>query len=598
MGRIRVLPGPVVDQIAAGEVVERPASVVKELVDNALDAGASRIEIAVEGAGRERIRVSDDGSGLERDEALLALERHATSKISSAEDLWQVATLGFRGEALPSIAAVSRLVIETAPAAGEGTRIAVEGGRVSGVDPVARAPGTTVDVRGLFFNTPARLAFLKSDATEQATLHQRLIEHALARLDVAWRATHGRREILAVAPARDRMERIAGLWGAAYAETLAPFEADGDGIRVHGLVQRPGAAGAGRRRQLAFVNGRPVDGGDLVRAALRGYRSTLPPGARPDVFVFVDLDPAAVDVNVHPAKREVRFRDPAAVAALVEEAVAEALGVAERPLAAVPRAAVSRETGRSAPERATPASYPARAPVSPRVRESSGDQFALFYGGGRRAPVVDAEGEDATGSAGPEPPAPAVFEPVLWQLHRRFIVAQTARGIAIVDQHSAHERVLYEEAIRGLREDPRPGQRLLFPIVLDLTPAQRAAWETYAGLLSRLGFEIEPFGGHAVAVRAVPAFRHAFDSETALAELLDDLAEPGAGSADMNQHERVARLFACKAAIKAGARLSPDEMDELMERLFSTRLPYDDVHGRPAILQISLTDLERHFGRH
>ncbi len=581
MGRIQVLSGPVVDRIAAGEVVERPASVVKELVDNALDAGAARIEIVIESAGRERIAVSDDGSGMTREDALLALERHATSKITAAEDLERVTTLGFRGEALPSIAAVSRMALETATSDREGTRVRIEGGRVEAVEAVARPRGTTADVRGLFYNTPARRSFLKTDATELAAIVQRLVEHALARLDVAWHASHGRRELLALATARSRLERIAGLWGGEYADTLVPLAGGGGHLRVEGFAQRPGAAGAGRRRQFLFVNGRPVDGGELVRAALTGYRSTLPSGARPDLFLFLAIDPAAVDVNVHPAKREVRFRDPAAVAGLVEESVREALGAAERPLAA-PRAAYPAAGGgpgdRERGSRVADADGP---------REGGPGQLALLFGGRRRAP--------AEGGAAAEPEA---LVPALWQLHRRFILVQTSRGMAIVDQHSAHERVLYEEAILGLREGPRPGQRLLFPVSLDLTPVQRAVWETYAGLLSRLGFEIESFGEHAVIVHAVPAFRHAFDAEAALAGLLDDLGEPGGGSADMNQHERVARLFACKAAIKAGAALAPEAMTELIDRLFATRLPYDDVHGRPAILQISLDDLERHFGRH
>jgi DNA mismatch repair protein MutL len=577
MGRIRVLAGGVIDQIAAGEVVERPASVVKELVDNALDAGASRIELVVEGAGRERIVVVDDGCGMEREDALLAFERHATSKIERAEDLAQVRTLGFRGEALPSIAAVSRLLLETAAGDGEGTRLRIEGGAAVAVESIARAAGTTVEVRGLFYNTPARRAFLKADVTERAVIVQRAVEQTLARTDVGWRLTQDGRETFALASAGALGERIAGLWGAAYAETLAPIDAASEGVRVRGGVQRPAAAGAGRRRQLAFVNARPVDAPELVRAALGGYRSTLAPGAGPDFFLFVELDPALVDVNVHPTKREVRFRDPARVAGLVEDAVREALGTADRPLRPRDGYDAPAAARRVAETRAARAGEPAA---------TGRDQLALFFAGRRRAAPAE---EDRVA----EPVAP-----ILWQLHDRFILVQTGRGLAIVDQHSAHERVLYEQAITDLREGSRAGQRLLFPLVLDLTPLQHATWETYRGIIERLGFAIEPFGRHAIAVAAVPSFRHAFDAEAALAGLLDDLATPGAGSADMNQHERVARLFACKAAIKAGAPLAPEEMSELIDRLFATRLPYDDVHGRPAILQISLADLERHFDRH
>jgi DNA mismatch repair protein MutL len=580
--RVRILPDVVIDQIAAGEVIERPASVLKELVDNALDAGATRIDVTLEGAGQERISVADDGSGMDREDALAALERHATSKIERLEDLAGIASLGFRGEALPSIAAVSRMVLETAPAGGEGTLVRVEGGRIAGVERSSRAPGTTVHVRQLFYNTPARKRFLKTHATEQAHLVQCLVEDALARIDVAWRATHGPRSILSLAAARELRERLAALFDTAYADTLLDIPPLVDGaVAVEGLAQRPVAAGASRRRQLVLVNGRPVDAPEIVRAAVRGYRSTLPAGTRPDLFLRIDVDPATVDVNVHPAKREVRFRDAAAVAGVVEEAVRAALGAGPAVAATyVPRDA--RAPGRS--QRVAEAAAPGP------------DQLALFVSR-RSRPASATPMEPADAGTLPELDRAAV-EAGLWQLHDRFILAQTARGLAVIDQHSAHERILYEEVVDDLRTAARPAQRLLFPIVLHFTPLQRSTWETYRGMIEALGFEIEPFGGDAVAVSAVPAFRHAFDPEDALAGLLDDLAEPGRGSADMNQHERVARTFACKAAIKAGARLSREEMAELIDRLFATRLPYDDVHGRPAILQIGLADLDRHFGRH
>jgi DNA mismatch repair protein MutL len=588
-----VLPEGIVNQIAAGEVVERPASVLKELIDNALDAGAGRIEVTIEAAGQERISVADDGVGMSREDALTALERHATSKIESLEELERIESLGFRGEALPSIAAVSRMRLETAPAGGEGTALRVEGGQVVAVERIARAAGTTIDVRRLFYNTPARQRFLKSHATEQAHIVQRLVEHALARIDVAWRATHGQRSILALAPARTLEERLAGLHDAAYVDTLLPVEERAaTEIVVAGMIQRPVAAATSRRRQFVFVNGRPVDAPDVLRAALRGYRSTLPAGARPDLYLRIRIDPAAVDVNVHPAKREVRFRDPASVAEAVEEAIRSALGAGP---AAASRLPLGGSVRRPTPPRGSPAlrvAEPRRQGAAGGAPDPGPDQLALFVT--RRARVG---GDEPAGRAVADLDLAAV-EAGLWQLHDRFILAQTGRGLAIIDQHSAHERILYEEVVADLREGERPAQRLLFPLVLHLTPVQRATWESYRGLIARLGFEVESFGGDAIAVSAVPAFRHAFDPEGALAGLLDDLSEPGGGSADMNQHERVARLFACKAAIKAGAALTREEMAELIDRLFATRLPYDDVHGRPAVLQIGLEDLDRHFGRH
>ncbi|MGH7558680.1 MAG: DNA mismatch repair endonuclease MutL [Gemmatimonadota bacterium] len=585
--RIRVLPVEIVNRIAAGEVVERPSAVLKELLDNALDAGATRIDIALEGAGVDRVTVADDGHGMTSEDALLALERHATSKIAAERDLGAIRTLGFRGEALPAIAAVTRLTLETSPLDGEGTRLRVEGGDVRSVEPVARGRGTTVDVRGLFFNTPARRRFLKTAATEQAANLQRIVELTLARLDVRWSVTHGRREILSLASARSLPERLAALHDPSYVEALLPIEGEEEGIAVRGLVQRAAAAGASRRRQHVFVNARPIDAPEIFHAVLRGYRSTLPGGARPDAFLFLEIDPDRVDVNVHPTKREIRFREPARVAQVVEEAVRRALGTP---------AAAGRPFRKGALK------------VADNKGGEIGDrQLGMFFGARRRERVGSAQEEP--GAATPDhdaivgriPLDPASGDrsaPGLWQLHGRYILAQTASGVVIIDQHSAHERVLYDEVVSDLREGTRPGQRLLFPIVLHLTPEQRATWEDYGGLIGRLGFEIEPFGGDAVAISAVPAFRHAFDPEAALGGLLDDLAAPGGGSADMNQHERVARLFSCKAAIKAGQPLTQDEMVELIDRLFATRLPYDDVHGRPAVLQITLEDLDRQFGRH
>lgn len=594
---VRVLPGGVIDRIAAGEVVERPASVVKELIDNALDANASRIEVTLEGAGRKRITVADDGHGMDREDARAAFERHATSKIEGPRDLDRIATLGFRGEALPSIAAVSRIVLETAPEeGGEGTRVRIEGGGEPSLERIARGPGTTVDVRELFFNTPARKAFLKTHATEQAHVVQGLVEAALSRSDVAWLARHGKREILSLAGARTTEERIAALYDPAYVDTLLPVAAEVEGVQVRGATQRAAAATASRRRQFVFVNGRAVDAPDLLRAVLRGYRSTLPAGARPDTFLFVTLDADRVDVNVHPAKREVRFRDPAVVAGAVEEAVRAALGAgpaAARPYRAGAGRVAERGPRRSGEDGRSAASGRERAgrPEAPVSTERSGRQLGLFAAHRARS-----AGE--TDRESPEEADDRPIGPSLWQLHDRFILASTGSGLAIIDQHSAHERVLYEEVIDGLREGSREAQRLLFPVVLELTPLQHATWEEFGGLIERLGFEFESFGGRSIAVSAVPAFRHRFDPEEALAGLLDDLGEPGRGSADMNQHERVARLFACKAAIKAGQPLATGEMTELIDRLFATRLPYDDVHGRPAVLQLSMDDLERHFGRH
>ncbi|MGH7564705.1 MAG: DNA mismatch repair endonuclease MutL, partial [Gemmatimonadota bacterium] len=414
--RIRVLPVGIVNRIAAGEVVERPSAVLKELLDNALDAGATRIEIVIEGAGVDRVTVADDGHGMTREDALLALERHATSKIVDEGDLGAIRTLGFRGEALPAIAAVTRLTLETSALDGEGTRVRVEGGDVRSVEPVARGKGTTVDVRGLFFNTPARRQFLKTAATEQAANLQRIVELALARLDVRWSAIHGGREIMSLAPARSLPERLAALHDPAYVETLLPIEGGEEGITVRGLVQRAAAAGASRRRQHVFVNARPIDAPEIFHAVLRGYRSALAGGVRPDAFLFLEIDPDRVDVNVHPTKREIRFREPARVAQAVEEAVRRTLGT---PAAA--GRAFRKGTLR----------------VAERGGGGTGDrQLGMFFGARRREGTRSPRDERETVTSGDDgsvvgripldPSSGDRSAPGLWQLHGRYILAQTA----------------------------------------------------------------------------------------------------------------------------------------------------------------------------
>ena len=578
--RIHILPDAVANQIAAGEVVERPASVVKELVENALDARATRVEISVEGGGKSRIRVTDDGAGMSREDALLSLDRHATSKIIAADDLKGVRTFGFRGEALPSIAAVSRLTLETRESEDEvGTRVSVDGGGISGVEDLPRRRGTTVDVRNLFFNAPARAKFLKSVAAETRATSEVVTTLALANPHVAFHLTSDDRTLLDVAAATDIAARVAQLWPGEEVGTLVPVAGEAAGVDVRGLAQRPDAAKPGLRRIHLFVNGRPFRSPALVRAAERGYRTTIPHGARPWMFLYLQVPGGDVDVNVHPAKAEVRFREPQVVEEVLEAAVRSGLegdaSAATFDVMKAPAAMAVREP--------TPA-----APGS----DAKDAQMALFAAG---SPALDAAPDgEVLGDLAPV----ALGRSRLWQSMRTYIFAETRDGLIIVDQHSAHERILYERLMRAYGAGGQESQRLLFPLTLRLTPAECAQVEELSGLLERAGFEVEGFGSDTVIVHAVPNPHPYFDAERAFREMIQELTE---GSelvrSARNQHERIAKTFACKSAIKAGQRLSDTEMEELFDQLFATELPHHDVHGRPTIVRLSRAELERRFGR-
>jgi DNA mismatch repair protein MutL len=595
--RIEILPDHVANQIAAGEVVERPASVVKELVENALDAGATRIEVSLRNGGKTEIRVSDDGHGMGRSDSLLALDRHATSKIRSADDLSSISSFGFRGEALPSIAAVSRFQLDTAVDDGVGSRVKVTAGRVHGEEEIARQRGTTVTVRSLFQNVPARAKFLRTAAVETRAVSEALLLLTLCNLDVAFRLESNDRELFRVPPARSLAERIAAIWEDDRASELVEIAHESEGVRVGGLVQRPDTARPRGGRRYLFVNGRPIRDPGLVRLVDEAYRTTVAPGLRPIFFVYLATSPSLVDVNVHPAKAEVRFRDRAVVEAAVREAVLRTLADlgSVPPLERPPRREAHR-TGAPPIER-----RPSEVPSADALSEAAGGSM------GARAPIGDVpqltffvpERSDAgVSTPGAVSEAPRPSRPELWQLLRRYILASTRDGLLIIDQHSAHERVLYEEIMGRFAGEGGESQRLLFPITLRLSPAEYSAIEELSGMLRRVGFEIEPFGDRTVLVSASPHPHPYFDAERCLRDMIHELTEgsPLVDSA-RNQHERIAKSMACKGAIKAGQPLSQDEMAELIDRLFATPLPGHDVHGRPTIVRLTVDELDRRFRR-
>ena len=574
--RIAILSAAVADQIAAGEVVERPASVVKELVENALDAGATSVDVAAEDGGRQRIRVSDDGCGMSRDDAVLALERHATSKIRSAADLVGVPTFGFRGEALPAICSVAHLELETSPIDGAGTHVMAAGGSIRSVEDAARRRGTTVIVSRLFYNAPARQKFLRSARSEWRSVLDVMSTMALTRRDVRFTLTHDSREVLKLASANTLRERIGALWGADYASRFVAVDDVHGPIHVSGLVERPADVGMASRRVHLTVNGRAIRDAGIVRAAEAAFRSTIPSGMRPSLFLELVVPADGVDINVHPAKAEVRFRDRWVTERAVEAAVRRALGTME-----------------SAASMGPAMTWTQRGPESGvSVRLESGvwtpDAADRLTDSGY-TPTPDSSRELTSDSS-----HEAV--PNLVQLRSTYLMFETDTGVVLIDQHSAHERVLYEKFMAALETGSFPSQRLLFPLTVPLTSSEAEALDAHRDLLERIGFELGDFGGQTLIVHAVPAPHPRFDAERCLRETLTALTGDRVASGAA-RHQHLAATVACKAAVKAGDPLAPPEMRALFVALRQCTLPAHDVHGRQTIVQLSWDELERRFGR-
>jgi DNA mismatch repair protein MutL len=579
--RIAILASAVADQIAAGEVVERPSSVVKELVENALDAGATAIDLAIEDGGRQSIRISDDGSGMSRDDAVLSLERHATSKIRSAQDLVGVRSFGFRGEALAAICSVSQLEVETAQDDGAGTLVRAAAGAVIDVTDASRRRGTTVRVSRLFYNAPARLKFLRGARSEWRAILDVVGTMALARRDVRVTLTHDGKPMLTLPTAVSLRDRLAAVYGGAFAGRMLDVDDLSGTTHVSGLVERPADVGTATRRMFLSINGRAIRDTGIVRAAEAAYKSTIPAGVRPTLFLDIVVAADMVDVNVHPAKAEVRFRDRWQVERTVETAVRRALGTFE----------AGATFGRTA-WTVTPAPQAPPQPVDVEALQPAPLDDGLFESDHESSERITAEPLPAPTAAAP-PPSDV---PPLTQLQRSYLMFEHEHGVVLIDQHSAHERVLYEQFMRTLESGENPSQRLLFPMTLHLGPAESEAFERNRELFERLGFEIEGFGGYTLIVSAVPMPHPRFDPERCLRETLAALTgdrESGAHA----RHERLAATVACKAAIKAGEALSPGEMRALYIALRDTTLPAHDVHGRATIVQLTWDEIERRFGR-
>ena len=557
MARVKVLPEDVAKRIAAGEVIERPASCVKELVENSLDAGATRVTVELSDGGTRLIRVVDDGCGMTRDDAVTSLLRHATSKISSVEDLDSIRTLGFRGEALPSIAAVSRFVLVTRPADElAGTRLTVEGGAPL-VEEIGCPPGTSVLARDIFYSLPARRKFLRSATTEAGRISDIVTALALATPRVGFKLAHNGRTVIDCPPAACLEERVTCLFGREVADKLLPVEAEEDGIRVWGLVSRVDFTRATRSMQRVFVNGRPVQDRVVSHAVFSAYENRIPPRRHPVAAIFVELDPAAVDVNIHPCKMEIRFKDERAAHSAVRHAVLAALSTPEA------RPQVPGES-------LTALAF--EAPLIPHVGSFLADE---------QAPLT--------------PPRPALARTsVLGQVDDTYIVARDAKGLIIVDQHALHERILFDEIKASAHAGKVEVQPLLIPAQLEV-PAERIPLLTGAlSELAVLGLEVEDFGGNSFIIRSVPACAGDVEPQALLNEILDRLEGAGAASAELPN--LAAEGLACAAAVKAGQPLSFEEMDALLAGL-TDELIASCPHGRPAVLRLSSDELARRFGR-
>lgn len=626
------LPKILIDQIAAGEVVVRPASVVKELVENSIDAQACHVAVTVANALRD-IAVGDDGTGMSREDARLSLERHATSKIQSLEDLRALRTRGFRGEALPSIAAVSRLTLTTRHAEDvAATRILVQGGRIAEIEQVGAPPGTHVAVSDLFYNTPARLKFLKSAATELGQITRALVRQALAAPSVAFRFVNQQRLFLDL-PAEQSLEsRVQQLLGVA-ADNLLEVRFEKYDLRVWGYIAKPLEARRDRRHQFFFVNGRPIAHRALAYSVEQACEGLITTQRHPVVVLFVELAADEVDVNVHPTKEEVRFREESKVKGLVHRAVVETLHAAN--LMPSVRLPGDQATAAGAPSGLGPSEEDRRGSQADYYQEQFRKAGAALH---PPAPPYDApsvhpdraaaaiqpsvqpphslpraEGEAPTGAEQPAeaieaqpfekvtPPAAAPTFPeasppqVLGQIADTYIVAQTHDGLLLIDQHAAHERLLY------LRVQGQKGrlttQPLLVPISVEVRPGDRPLMDLLSPTLAELGFETDAFGGHTFIVRSVPTMFEQVDVPAFISDLLDDLAHEGKAREGERLRERILTRLACHAAIKAGQRLQPEEMQQLIEDLLAARLSFTCPHGRPTMILLTRDQLDRQFKR-
>jgi DNA mismatch repair protein MutL len=622
MGKIRLLPEALASQVAAGEVVERPASVVKELVENSIDAGATNIEIRVQRGGIALIRVTDDGSGMNRDDALMCLERNATSKIRTKEDLAAILTLGFRGEAMPSIASVSKFRLTTRePESLTGTEVIVNGGRIASVKDCGEPPGTQIEVRSLFYNLPARRKFLRTETTEYSHLEQVIKTQAIAHEKIRFSLVRDDRLAFQLPATTSLRERIGGLVGDDLAGRLLEIEPSmHKNVTVRGFIGPPGMGRSDKRQQLSFLNGRPVEAAIISRGLREGYHTALMKGQYPVTFLFIETDPSAVDVNVHPAKREVRFHDGFAV----QDAI---IGAVQRTL----RERMTRPVSGVGFTGNNPSAAPAAEPRSSLVQEEllpAHDRYQLRKDWGdfpktdptpvqqplfttlerQRAEATAVVPTEEGQVSHPTLPSPPVVEPVdqkpkagdyriIGVLGKLYVLLEGKEGLVLMDQHAAHERVLFEEMKRRMETEGVPSQRLLTPIMVDLPPRDFDLICRNLETLGKLGLSAEPFGGNTLKIDALPVFLKSDDPESFLNDVINEIRSASDRMSALRLGEDMIATTVCRHAVKANDPLHEKELQKLLEDLLVCDMAYCCPHGRPTLIQINYAELERKFGR-
>lgn len=626
MGKIRLLPEALASQVAAGEVVERPASVVKELVENSIDAGATNIEIRVQRGGIALIRVTDDGSGMNRDDALMCLERNATSKIRTKEDLAAIHTLGFRGEAMPSIASVSKFRLTTRePDALTGTEVIVNGGRIASVKDCGEPPGTQIEVRSLFYNLPARRKFLRTETTEYSHLEQVLKTQAIAHENIRFSLVRDERLAFQLPATTSLRERIGGLVGDDLAGRLLEIEpTTHKNVTVRGFIGPPGMGRSDKRQQLSFLNGRPVEAAIISRGLREGYHTALMKGQYPVTFLFIETDPSAVDVNVHPAKREVRFHDGFAVQDAIIGAVQRTLRERmTRPVSGVgftgntptpePRSLIVQDELLPAHDRyqlrkdwgdfpktdPAPVQQPLFTTLERQRAEASRDetQEGLVTDPTLLTPPV------STTPSEPEPAPEVDHKPkasdyrLIGVLGKLYVLLEGKEGLVLMDQHAAHERVLFEEMKRRMETEGVPSQRLLTPIMVDLPPRDFDLISRNLETLNKLGLSAEPFGGNTLKIDALPVFLKSDDPESFLNDVINEIRSSSDRMSALRLGEDMIATTVCRHAVKANDPLHEKELQKLLEDLLVCDMAYCCPHGRPTLIQINYAELERKFGR-
>jgi DNA mismatch repair protein MutL len=623
MASIARLPDIVANKISAGEVVQRPASAVKELIENAIDSGASRITVIIKDAGRQLVRIIDNGCGMESDDVLLSVERFATSKITGVDDLDALRTLGFRGEALASISSVSHFELKSRrEGAPLGTLLRSEGGVVETPQPAQCETGTSISVRNLFFNVPARRKFLKSNATEFKHIHETVKAFVLSYPEIEWRMVNDDEELFHFRTP-DVRERLSHFYGEGFGESLIEVTEENDYLSIGGYLGKPGMMARQKYDQYFFINRRLIQNRMLAQVVQQAYGNLLEERQSPFALLFLGLDPSLVDVNVHPAKLEVRFEDEKSIRSMVYPVVKRAVQTADFS----PEASVALPSAQDASSQAGfPEASSRRLSFSSFSGKASttGDLFRNYQQGAfspeasGAPPLFDSSREsrpaaeispasmvqeslltpslDQPEIAGEQNPVAPDKEPKIWQLHNKYIICQIKTGLMIIDQHVAHERVLYERAIEVMNEAAPNSQQLLFPQKIDLKPWQYEVYEQVSDELYRLGFNIRPFGGLSVMIEGVPPDVRDGAEATILQDMIAEYQE-NAAKLRLEKRDNLAKSYSCRNAIMTGQKLGVDEMRMLIDRLFATRMPYVCPHGRPVIIRLSLGELDRMFGR-